>query len=68
MGYALDPAGDEPIHSTCSPYHRFGFPDEAVAYFQNTSFIADLSLEMTRLLQSVHDVGPLREYPHRLYQ
>lgn len=51
-----------------SPTHFFGFPDEAVAYFQNTGLVADLSLEMTRLLESVHYVGPLREYPQRLYQ
>lgn len=50
-----------------APTHFFGFPDEAVAYFQNTGFVADLSLEMARLLDSIHYVGPLREHPKRLY-
>lgn len=50
-----------------SPTHFFGFPDEAVAYFQNTGFVADLGLELTRLLENIHYVGPLREYPQRLY-
>jgi predicted ATPase len=49
------------------PTHFFGFPDEAIAYFQNTGFVADLGLELTRLLESIHYVGPLREYPRRLY-
>lgn len=51
-----------------APTHFFGFPDEAVAYFQNTGFVADLSLEMARLLDGIHYVGPLREHPKRLYQ
>jgi len=96
MGYALDPACEEPLQiglkrtksdefQLTSSHYRpvwrqgrkwplsppnpcFGFPDAAVAYFQNTSFVADLGLEMTKLLQSVHYLGPLREHPHRLYQ
>lgn len=51
-----------------SPNHFFGFPDEAIAYFQNTSFLADLSLEAARLLEGVNYVGPLRDYPQRLYR
>lgn len=51
-----------------APSHFFGFPDEAVAYYQNTSVLADLNLEMSRLLESVHYVGPLREKPKRLYR
>jgi predicted ATPase len=50
-----------------SPTHFFGFPDEVVAYFQNTGFVADLGLELTRLLENIHYVGPLRESPRRLY-
>ncbi|HBL31433.1 MAG TPA: DUF3696 domain-containing protein [Acidobacteria bacterium] len=50
-----------------APTHFYGFPDEAVAYFQNTGFVADLGLELTRLLEGIHYVGPLREYPRRLY-
>lgn len=50
------------------PVQFYGFPDEAVAYYQNTGFVADLNLAMTQLLKRVHYVGPLREYPRRLYQ
>lgn len=51
-----------------APVQFYGFPDEAVAYYQNTGFVSDLNLEMSRLLNRIHYVGPLREYPKRLYQ
>lgn len=49
------------------PYHFHGFPDEAIAYFQNTAFVADLALRLQELMKSVYHVGPLREYPNRTY-
>ncbi len=50
-----------------APARFYGFPDEAVAYYQNTGFVPDLALEMERLLGRIVYVGPLREYPRRLY-
>lgn len=49
------------------PVHFYGFPGEAVAYYQNMEFLPDLALEMERLLDSVHYLGPLREHPKRTY-
>lgn len=49
------------------PLRFYGFPDEATAYFKNTAFASDLVLELERMLKSVLYVGPLREYPKRLY-
>jgi len=49
------------------PYHFHGFPDEAVAYYQNTAFVSDLALRLQELMKSVFHVGPLREYPDRTY-
>lgn len=49
------------------PVRFYGFPDEATAYYQNTAFLSDLVLELERMLKSVYYVGPLREYPKRLY-
>jgi predicted ATPase len=49
------------------PVRFYGFPDEATAYYQNTAFLSDLVLELERLFKSVYYVGPLREYPRRLY-
>lgn len=49
------------------PTHFHGFPDEAIAYYQNTAFLADLTLRLQELLRSIHHVGPLRETPHRTY-
>ena len=49
------------------PFRFYGFPDEVAAYYQNAAFAADLVLELERLLMSVFYVGPLREFPKRLY-
>ncbi|MCK6490846.1 MAG: DUF3696 domain-containing protein [Planctomycetes bacterium] len=49
------------------PIRFYGFPDEVQAYFQNAVFAADFVLELERMLKSVLYVGPLREYPKRLY-
>ena len=49
------------------PVRFYGFPDEATAYYQNTTFASDLVLQFERMLRSILYVGPLREYPRRLY-
>lgn len=50
-----------------APYHFHAFPDEAIAYYQNTAFVADLALRLQEIMRSVYHVGPLREYPNRTY-
>jgi predicted ATPase len=49
------------------PFRFYGFPDEATAYYQNTAFTSDLVLALEKQLGSIYYVGPLREYPSRLY-
>lgn len=49
------------------PYHFHAFPDEAVAYYQNTAFLSDLGLTLQDQLRDVLHVGPLRDYPNRIY-
>lgn len=49
------------------PVRFYGFPDEVAAYYQNAAFASDLVLELERMLKSIFYVGPLREYPKRLY-
>jgi hypothetical protein len=49
------------------PIRFYGFPDEATAYYQNTAFAADLVFQLELMLRSIFYVGPLREYPKRLY-
>lgn len=49
------------------PENFFGFPDEAIAYYQNTSFLNDLSLAIKNLFKSIYYVGPLRDNPFRSY-
>jgi predicted ATPase len=50
-----------------APVRFYGFPDEVTAYYQNTAFTSDLVLRLEQLLRSIFYVGPLREYPKRLY-
>lgn len=50
-----------------APYHFNAFPDEAIAYFQNTGFVSDFALRLQELMKSIYHVGPLREYPNRTY-
>jgi predicted ATPase len=49
------------------PVRFYGFPDEVAAYFQNTAFASDLVLEFEKMLKGIFYLGPLREYPKRLY-
>ncbi len=45
----------------------YGFPDEAVAYYQNVAFVQELNLEQEKLFQSIYYLGPLRTKTDRLY-
>jgi predicted ATPase len=49
------------------PDKFYGFPDEAIAYYQNTGFLPDFSLELERLFSRLYYLGPLRGYPRRSY-
>ncbi|EIJ43250.1 Protein of unknown function (DUF3696) [Beggiatoa alba B18LD] len=42
--------------------------DQSRAYFQNSDFIIDFSLETEAVLNRLYYLGPLREYPRRIYQ
>ncbi len=55
------------VWPTSEPVRFYGFPPEVTAHYQNTAFAADLVLELERLLRGIFYVGPLREYPRRLY-
>ena len=50
-----------------APVRFYGFPDEAVAYYQNTGFLADLTLALESQFRRLAYVGPLRGYPERSY-
>ena len=49
------------------PIRFYGFPDEALAYYQNSGFIADLALELEQLFGRLYYLGPLRQSPARGY-
>jgi predicted ATPase len=50
-----------------APLRFYGFPDEVTAYYRNTAFTSDLVLALEKQLGSLYYVGPLRDYPSRLY-
>ena len=45
----------------------YGFPDEAVAYYQNAELLQELNLEQELLFKSIYYLGPLRTKADRLY-
>jgi predicted ATPase len=49
------------------PTRFYGFPPEAVAYYQNSGFIDDLALSLEKQLGRVYYLGPLRDFPRRFY-
>ena len=50
-----------------APVKFYGFPDEVRGYFQNVGFLADVVLEFEGLFGRTVYLGPLREYPKRIY-
>ena len=49
------------------PEKCYSFSDEALRYYQSTSYLSDLVLQFERQFDSLHYLGPLREYPQRDY-
>ena len=49
------------------PVKCYGFPDEAVGYYQNTGFLPMFTLAFENMCESIAYLGPLREYPRRSY-
>jgi predicted ATPase len=45
----------------------YGFPNEVVAYYQNTGFVQELNLLHEKLFQKIAYLGPLRTKAERLY-
>jgi len=50
-----------------APVKSYGFPDQVNAYYQNVGFLSEFVLAFEQLFQNVFYLGPLREYPHRIY-
>jgi len=72
--YDLTYSGFEPLKSRGRPPTAFAapaksyiFPDQVTASYRNLGFLSSLVLEFEQQLQRVYYLGPLREYPHRVY-
>jgi len=50
-----------------NPIKCYGFPDEAIGYFQNTGFLPLLTLAFENAFSQVAYLGPLREHLKRTY-
>lgn len=49
------------------PVQFYGFPSEALVYFQNSAFLSDLELSLEQQLAQISYLGPLRSPPLRRY-
>ncbi|MBM4024615.1 MAG: DUF3696 domain-containing protein [Planctomycetes bacterium] len=50
-----------------APVKFYGFPDEVSGYFQNVGFLSEVVLELEGLFRRTAYLGPLRDYPKRIY-
>ncbi|MBN1844803.1 MAG: DUF3696 domain-containing protein [Sedimentisphaerales bacterium] len=50
-----------------NPVKCYGFPDEVNGYYQNVGFLSNLVLEFESLFGRIAYLGPLRDYPKRIY-
>lgn len=49
------------------PEKSYGFSDEALRFYQQTDFLSDLVLALEQQFSRLYYLGPLREYPQRIY-
>jgi predicted ATPase len=72
-GFHLDVTGYQVVRSQGRPWglpspNKFYRPPQEVAvYFQNAGFLYDFALEVERTFSRMYYLGPLREYPNRVY-
>ncbi|MEW6236132.1 MAG: DUF3696 domain-containing protein [Candidatus Omnitrophota bacterium] len=50
-----------------SPVKFYGFPDVVFACYQNLGSLGNFVLEFEKLFSKIAYLGPLREYPNRIY-
>ena len=48
------------------PEKCYSFSDEALRYYQTTSYLNDFVLQFERQFEHMHYLGPLRPYPQRV--
>ena len=69
----VDVGGKQPVRARgrprvyMKPEKCYGFSNEALRFYQNTSYLRDIEFEFERQFQRLHYLGPLREYPKRIY-
>jgi predicted ATPase len=56
-----------PRKNIAKPNKCYGFSDDALRYYQNAPYLADLVFSFEQQFQRLFYLGPLREYPQRIY-
>lgn len=68
QGYELKSIASLDLHWLIPvPIKNYGFPNQAISNFKNTSFLLGFSLAYEKAFQKIYYLGPLREYPKRIY-
>jgi predicted ATPase len=49
------------------PVKCYGFPDEAIGYYENTGFLSSFALAFENLFSKIRYLGPIRRQPERIY-
>ena len=73
--FRLEIDGNPPIRAQgrprvyMKPVKCYGFSDEAIRFYQDTSYLSDLAAKLEhKLKDDLYYLGPLREYPQREYR
>jgi predicted ATPase len=61
----LQPA--RPFKYISKPIKCYGFSDEALRYYQDAEYLQDIVYQFEQQFQNLYYLGPLREYPQRIY-
>jgi hypothetical protein len=56
-----------PILKGIKPQKCYGFSDEALRSYQNSDYLSDIVLSLEQQFQRLYYLGPLRDYPQRIY-
>ncbi len=64
--YELIPVRGE-VDPLPSPVKCYGFPDQAKTAYQNAGALSDMEFAFQNLFENIFYLGPLREYPLRIY-
>jgi hypothetical protein len=66
-GYDLEQQIKEEPILLSAPIRFYGFPNDFHAYYPHLGFLSKVVFELEKLFDRIFYLGPLREYPRRIY-